>query len=629
MTNRVIVATYRNSLIESWLYLLRTDYAAYIGSATTSMPIIDVIYVYDDTGNILYTISSNAVGGINKLLKDQFFLPRAVTLDQSGRIYVTGATFVRYFLSGDVLSSTPELTGIRTYTAVGDFVSEITQADNTAYWSSIAVASDGDIIVTGSPNIDGKTTFRYSADGTLEWSVDNGQTADPFGYYTDPSTFVGWVPDYHGNYNHLYGLVALDSAGNILVTWTVNTYPLGHVSKYNAAGVFQWTFATYHYIGGLAIDSSDNVYIGTQGTTDTAYPGETLHILKISSAGSLVAATPSLVLFSEFYYPVYEKLQIVDNELHCFGLNDSIGYIRYDLDLVELENIAIAIGATEEKTDGVIDADEQFYYLHKSHDGVGSTTTLIKSYTTPTASSVLWTALPTNDATGTESLSLIVRDVETPPLRLPLRLMKATTQGDLYVIAASLPLTIGIQSPRWILEPSQYGSVTTRYRAKVSGSPLLFLAISSFQFRWNSEGRTLTVISQTVDSGTVDILQARPDEYLTLQSGFLMGVSVAVQYVDFLTVPITGVRLDQGSQNSSLTISGVLAQPIDNPQTRIARGISYRNTLGGKRRIRCAVDMYLQPGDTLDLSGETLIVGEISGYASATQAAMEVVEASE
>jgi len=625
MANRVIVATYASTVLNSWVTLLNIN-IAYLPIGD-SVPEYDLIYGYDEAGHILFTISSGTMVGYNVEPASQFFLPYAVTLDPSGRVYATGRTWRRNYFVDGVITSTPEQTGLRIYTAVGDFAKEIVQADNTALWSSVAIAPDGDILITGTPDVNGDTTHRYSPDGTLQWSVDNGNTSSPFGYYVDPDTLVQWIPSSQGNYSHLYGLVKTDSAGNALVTWTTNTYPLGHVTKYDPDGDLLWTFSTYGYIGGLEIDSSDNVYIGTAGTTDAAYPDETLHILKLNSSGVLVAATPSL--FTDGY-AVRETLQIVDSELHVFNLNGNLGYIRYDLDLVELENIESGVGATERKTAGALDSGGRFYYLHQQQSGISPSSDLMMGYATPSNATDAWTAIP-NNATipGMVSLNLAARDVEIPPLRLPFKLAKPTTQGDLYTVAAALPIRLGIQAPRWILEPSSYGSISTRYRAVVTGSPALVLSISSFQFRWETGSRSLTVVVPAVSDATVSAIQARPNESLILQSGFVMGAAGYVQYVDFFSVPIDSVRVDGGSRSSSLSISGAVVHVASNPQTRLARGISYRNLQAGLRRIRCDMDLYLQPGDTLDFGGETMIVGEISGYASATQAQMEIVESAE
>jgi len=64
------------------------------------------------------------------------------------------------------------------------------------------------------------------------------------------------------------------------------------------------------------------------------------------------------------------------------------------------------------------------------------------------------------------------------------------------------------------------------------------------------------------------------------------------------------------------------------PKTRAMRGISYRQTSDGIRRIRCDIDTYLMPGDTADLGGgETMTVAELVYTVGADQAFMEITEA--
>jgi hypothetical protein len=62
---------------------------------------------------------------------------------------------------------------------------------------------------------------------------------------------------------------------------------------------------------------------------------------------------------------------------------------------------------------------------------------------------------------------------------------------------------------------------------------------------------------------------------------------------------------------------------------RKMRGISFRGmNNSGARRFRCALDMYLKPGDTADLGdGETMIVDQVAYTVSARQAVMEISEA--
>ena len=96
-----------------------------------------------------------------------------------------------------------------------------------------------------------------------------------------------------------------------------------------------------------------------------------------------------------------------------------------------------------------------------------------------------------------------------------------------------------------------------------------------------------------------------------------------------LSAPLdtNGYRFDTGSASASATLSARDSAEVENPKTRIMRAISYRNSASGKRRVRCAIDTYLRPGDTADLGGaETMIVADITYSVSTTQAVMEIAE---
>jgi hypothetical protein len=96
-----------------------------------------------------------------------------------------------------------------------------------------------------------------------------------------------------------------------------------------------------------------------------------------------------------------------------------------------------------------------------------------------------------------------------------------------------------------------------------------------------------------------------------------------------LSVPLAGgIRYDLGARAASATLTGSAAEAAAvTTQTRVLRGISYRTESSGRRRVRCAVDTFIRPGDTADLGGgETLTVAELVYSVDAFSASLEVAE---
>jgi hypothetical protein len=222
----------------------------------------------------------------------------------------------------------------------------------------------------------------------------------------------------------------------------------------------------------------------------------------------------------------------------------------------------------------------------------------------------------------------IAVETQIPPIAISLNLAPFDWQGDRYTLAPPLPLRLGVGIPA--LQREYAGALTLPeiYRATLSGTPDLTLAISSFSVRRDVSGVSLSVVSPITDGAQVDAILARASGTLTLWRGvrFLDGTE---QLEPMLSVPLAGgIRYDMGAKAASATLSGETVEPIaPTVLTRTLRGISYRSESSGARRVRCAVDTFIRPGDTADLGGgETMTVAELVYNVSAFAASMEVAE---
>lgn len=222
----------------------------------------------------------------------------------------------------------------------------------------------------------------------------------------------------------------------------------------------------------------------------------------------------------------------------------------------------------------------------------------------------------------------VVENTETPALKLGIGLGIPTFEGDRYTQAPGLPIRIALRAPRWLREFVGAYPPPTIYRLWLTGDTgPIELPLGSLQCRRvNDASIALSVVCPGVTVNQINAIALRADGELVIYRG-LRFPGGNEQLDEMLRASLTSSRLDQGSDRTSISLSGQSDAPAANPQTRTLRGISYRSFAGGLRRVRCAVDTYLAPGDTADLgAGETMVVRSIVYSISPGDATMEVDE---
>lgn len=186
---------------------------------------------------------------------------------------------------------------------------------STTYCNAIYVDSSENVYVTGANTAPLGFIAKYNSSGTLQWqrsftilsSYGYGITADTSGNvyvamqvinntpqaiaclikYDSSGTLLWQRSLSQSNPGSGYN-VALDSSGNPYIVGSINdgTRQVGFIAKYNSSGTIQWQRKFYNgdtYAYGIAIDSSDNIYINAYGGASPLFGS----VLKYNSSGSL------------------------------------------------------------------------------------------------------------------------------------------------------------------------------------------------------------------------------------------------------------------------------------------------------------------------------------------------------
>lgn len=213
---------------------------------------------FDGNGNTVWTASYNGTG-------NGYDEARAITVDASGNIYVTGYS-AGPSANYDVVTIKYDPAGTQQWA---------TRYNGTANGFDegydIAVDASGNVYVTGGTVTTSSNTnyitLKYNSAGTQQWATTYSNTSS--------ST----------NIECAYA-IALDAAGNVYVTGasyanTTNDHDIATV-KYNNAGVQQWVRryngpgSVYDSGTDLVVDGSSNVYVtgyvrDLVGTTNYSY----------------------------------------------------------------------------------------------------------------------------------------------------------------------------------------------------------------------------------------------------------------------------------------------------------------------------------------------------------------------
>lgn len=275
----------------------------YVAGTTYTWPSFEYLTVkYDTNGNLLWAKRYDSGSGYGQYA-------RAITVDSSGNIYITGHTTVKYDTNGNLLWA--RLYHLYDYRQATD----------------IAVDSSGNVYVTGGPSA-ANATIKYDANGNELWVRSGGLklAVDASGsIYVAGFVFAGWsgydyganlviskynsdgdalwTKEYDGALHDIPSGITLDSSGNVYVaefsgygriwgSWESGQYA---TLKYDTNGNELWVqrFGSgYNYPSSVKVDSKGNVYITGHGSIGWPYNLTGYATVKYDSQGNVLWAIP-------------------------------------------------------------------------------------------------------------------------------------------------------------------------------------------------------------------------------------------------------------------------------------------------------------------------------------------------
>ncbi len=192
---------------------------------------------------------------------------------------------------------------------------------------------------------------------------------------------------------------------------------------------------------------------------------------------------------------------------------------------------------------------------------------------------------------------------------------------------ALVSLSVPHPLPYWTADPTK---VQTIYLFTLTGAPDgttdVTIPISSCQMRRRDGDPTYMSVVVPGYDDWVGAITARPNGEMIFRKGVRFADG-SQQVEEIARANLEDIRLDKGSKERSVTLVGHKTVSNTAPNVVTLSKASYRNVdASGLRRYRCEVDLWIRPGDTVEIEGESFTVGFISYIIGVRQEVMELVE---
>jgi hypothetical protein len=123
----------------------------------------------------------------------------------------------------------------------------------------------------------------------------------------------------------------------------------------------------------------------------------------------------------------------------------------------------------------------------------------------------------------------------------------------------------------------------------------------------------------------LDGIEARQNGDLVIQKGYRLS-NGQTQYDEIMRSGFDNLRPDRGQRALTITVSGYRQDKPLSKGARALTGIRSISTSNGKRRVRCNIDLFLQPGMTVTALNETFTADFINYYVTQADKFCEVSE---
>ena len=131
--------------------------------------------------------------------------------------------------------------------------------------------------------------------------------------------------------------------------------------------------------------------------------------------------------------------------------------------------------------------------------------------------------------------------------------------------------------------------------------------MKSFQGRLRSGDPTYLSCVIPMEDDYIAAINDRPNGSLTVEMAYFVD-GIEKHREQIIKVDLESIKIDNGSTKKSISLSGHKTETFESKHVIIESG-SYYSLTDGNFTYRMPVDLFLRPGDTVDVNDDTFTVG--------------------